>query len=210
MDILNQYLFQHKRISIPGLGTLHMERIPAQTDFVNHQILPPAYAFRFDQYFDAPDKEFFAYLANHRHLPDYEAIRWYNEYSYDLRAKIRNQETATWEGLGRFVADDKGEIHFEADHALAPRVKPIRADRILRTDAKHQLLVGDSERSSGEMPDLLSDTHVERESWWTYAIIIAAVALSILCFQLFRNGMQFSSLINQQTIPAQQMPATSR
>lgn len=210
MDILNQYLFQHKRISIPGLGTLHMERVPAQTDFVNHQILPPAYAFRFDQYFDAPDKEFFAYLANHKHLPDYEAIRWYNEYSYDLRARLRNQEPAEWEGLGHFMVDEKGEIHFEADHALTPRLKPIKAERILRTDARHQLLVGDSERSSGEMPELLSDTHVEKESWWIYALIIAALALCILCYQLFSNDMRFSSLINQQTIPVQEMPATTR
>lgn len=210
MDILNQYLFQHKRISIPGLGTLHMERIPARTDFANHQILPPAYAFRFDQYFDAPDKEFFAYLANHKHLPDYEAIRWYNEYSYDLRARIRNQEDAIWEGLGRFTVDDKGEIHFEANQKIAQRLKPIKVERILRADAQHQLLVGDNERSSSEMPELLADTHVERASWWTYAIIIAAVALSIIGYQYFRSNMRFSSLFNQQAVPAQEMPATSR
>ncbi|WP_315816313.1 hypothetical protein [Paraflavitalea speifideaquila] len=57
-EALTSYLIQHKSISIPGLGTVYIERIPAQTDFINKQILPPSYHFRFDKYFDAPDKEF--------------------------------------------------------------------------------------------------------------------------------------------------------
>ncbi|MBZ5855728.1 hypothetical protein [Flavihumibacter profundi] len=210
MDILNNYLYQHKSISIPGLGTLHMDRVPARTDFVNRQILAPSYTFRFDQYFDAPDKEFFGFLASHKQVPDYEAMKWYNEFSYDLRTKIRNHEEAAWEGLGSFVADENGGIFFKADPSLELRMKPVVAERIIRNNIEHQILVGDVERTSTEMPELLTETFVEKESWWTYAIIIAAVALSICCYQLFTNGMRFSSLVNQHTVPSRNMPSTSR
>ncbi|GAO44284.1 hypothetical protein [Flavihumibacter petaseus] len=210
MDILNQYLFQHRNISIPGMGTLHMDRVPARTDFVNRQLLPPGFAFRFDKYFDAPDKEFFGYLSSKMQLPDFEVIRWYNEYAYSLRAKIRNHEDASWEGLGKFYADDNGEIYFEAAPQIIPANRPVAAVRVIRDNISHQLLVGDQERVTSEMPELLSSTHVERESWWTYAIIIAAVALSICFFQFFRNGMRISSMGNSQTTPVIEMPATKQ
>ena len=75
---LNSYLYQHKSISIPGLGTIYMESLPASIDSSSKNILPPLYYFRFDKYFDAPDKEFFSYLASEKNMADYEAIRWYN------------------------------------------------------------------------------------------------------------------------------------
>ena len=37
-------------------------------------------------------------------IPDFEAVKWYNEFAYSLRARIRNREGAVWPGLGSFVA----------------------------------------------------------------------------------------------------------
>ncbi len=210
MEILNSYLFQHKSVSIPGLGTLHMERIPARTDFVNRQLLPPGFTFRFDKYFDAPDKDFFGYLASRKRVADHEAMKWYNEFAYELRTRIRNREKAEWPGLGFFHTDDDGEIFFEADQALVRPLKPVSAIRILRENTEHQILVGDVERTNTEMPELLTGVHVERESWWTYAIIIAAVALSICFFQFFKNGFNAAAAGNQTVVPAKKMPELSR
>ncbi|HLZ88634.1 MAG TPA: hypothetical protein VKQ52_15370, partial [Puia sp.] len=61
--VLNAYLFQHRSISIPGLGTIYLETLPAAVDVADRTMQPPAYHFRFDKYFDAPDKEFFAFVA---------------------------------------------------------------------------------------------------------------------------------------------------
>lgn len=210
MDILNNYLYQHKSISIPGLGTLHMDRMPARTDFVNRQILAPFYTFRFDQYFDAPDKDFFGYLASRKQIPDFEAMKWFNEFSLDLRTRIRNREEVNWLGLGSFFAGENGEIYFKSDPHTGPQIKPVGAERIIRNNAEHHLLVGDVERTTTEMPELLTETFVEKESWWTYAVIIAAIALSICCYQLFRNKMHFSSFGSQRNVPVNSMGPTSR
>ncbi len=210
MEVLNHYLFQHRFISIPGMGTLYMDRVPARTDFVNRQLLAPGFAFRFDKYFDAPDKEFFTYLSSRMQLPDFEAIRWYNEYAYGLRAKIRAREHAVWEGLGSFHADDNGDIFFEAFPQALPSKKPVPAIRVIRAQAGHAVLVGDQERSSSEMPELLEESvHVEKASWWTWAIIIAAIAACICFYQFYRYGFRLSSTGNSQSVPVVQMPATN-
>ncbi len=96
--VLNAYLFQHRSISIPGLGTIYLETFPAEVDVADRTMLPPAYRFRFDKYFDAPDAAFFSYLANQRNIFDYEAIKWYNEFSFELRNRIRAEEQVSWDG----------------------------------------------------------------------------------------------------------------
>lgn len=211
MDVLNSYLYQHKRISIPGLGTLHMERLPARTDFVNARILAPMYRFRFDQYFDAPDKDLFGYLAQQLGVPDFEAIKWYNEFAYSLRSKIRSNELAEWPGLGAFRADEKGEIFFETAHPPFEPAQPVLANRIIREQSEHTVLIGDVETTNTAITEqAVAGVHVERESWWIYALIIAAIAISFAVLHYYRQDAGSRSSGNQQGVPAYSMPPTSK
>lgn len=188
IEILNGYLIQHKSISIPGLGTIYLERLPAMNDFTNRQIQPPSYRFRFDKYFDAPDKDFFTFLANNRNIPEYEAIKQYNEFAYELRNRIRHQEKFDWPSVGVLSQELSGEIHFESSDPDA-YLPAVTANRVIRQDAPHPVLVGEKEMTSQDVAEMLSeDTVVERESWWIYALILFAVALSILFFHFIRSG----------------------
>ena len=112
-QVLNAYLFQHRSISIPGLGTIYLETLPASIDVAERTILPPAYRFRFDKYFDAPDAAFFAYLAAQKNILDYEAIKWYNEFSFELRNRIRSEDAVSWDGVGLLRKDGAGNVLFE-------------------------------------------------------------------------------------------------
>ena len=199
---LNSYLVQHKSLSIPGLGTIYVERIPAQSDFVNKQIIPPSYHYRFDRYFDAPDKDFFTYLASQKEIADYEAIRWYNEWAYELRNKIRTDHEVKWENVGTLRTDVSGEIIFEPQPNLINFLHAVPAERVIRSNAEHMVLVGDKQLTTTAMNDYLHEetVYVEKESWWIYALILAAVAVVVIFFHFFRSGVSFDSVTNQQTI----------
>src|SRR5271154_5438175 len=129
-QVLNAYLFQHRSISIPGLGTIYLETFPASVDVADRTMLPPVYRFRFDKYFDAPDKEFFAYLAAQGRMLDFEAIKWYNEFSFDLRNRIRSEEEVPWEGVGVLKKDATGNILLESATAPAFSLQPVSAVRV--------------------------------------------------------------------------------
>lgn len=205
-DILTSYLLQNKSISIPGLGSMYIERIPAQTDFVNKRILPPDYHFRFDKFFDAPDKDFFAYLAQQMNRADYEAIKWYNEWAYDLRNKIRDGQHVEWKNVGILKKDTTGEIIFEPARAIDTLQEPAPANRVIHAHMQHTMVVGDHEVTrefSTEDPEYQeAGTYVEKESWWLYALIIAAIALSVIFFHFYKNGFNVSATGNQQSIEA--------
>lgn len=225
-DVLVSYLLQHKSISIPGLGSMYIERIPAQTDFVNRRILPPDYHFRFDKYFDAPDKDFFTYLAKQQNIADYEAIKWYNEWAYELRNKLREGQQVDWPGIGTLKKDISGEIIFESAGRIPSLQEPTPANRVIHTHAQHTMLVGDQEvtrkitvTGSSEPaietipPPVVDEQPAEenegkkkekgdRGSWWVFALIITAIALSVIFFRFFKNGFTTSAAGNQQTINA--------
>jgi hypothetical protein len=201
-DILNSYLFQHRSISVPGLGSICLENLPATADFVNKVILPPSWHFRFDKYADAPDKDFFSYLAAQKNMHDYEAIRWYNEFSYELSNRIRNEGMLRWDGVGILTRDEAGHVLFESTAKSPMFLQPVAAERVIRHHAEHALLVGDQERTNLEMNDWLSEdaSYREKESWWIYALILAAAAFLILFFHFYRNGWQLDAISNQQMI----------
>lgn len=227
-NVLVSYLLQHKSISIPGLGSMYIERIPAQTDFVNRRILPPDYHFRFDKYFDAPDKDFFTYLAKQQNIADYEAIKWYNEWAYELRSKLREGHQVEWEGIGTLKKDISGEIVFESAGRIPSLQEPTPANRVIHTHTQHTMLVGDQEVtrkiSNTDSGTEVSDNNVisgdeqapytypweeekpKKKGWWLFALIIAAVALSVIFFRVYKSGFNTSAAGNQQPIQAAPAP----
>lgn len=221
-NVLVSYLLQHKSISIPGLGSMYIERIPAQTDFVNRRILPPDYHFRFDKYFDAPDKDFFTYLAKQQNIADYEAIKWYNEWAYELRSKLRDGNVVEWDGIGTLKKDISGEIIFESAGRIPSLQEPTSANRVIHTHSQHTMLVGDQEVtrkiSNIDAPADVSDNNVisgdqldyppypeeppKKKGWWIFALIVTAVALSVIFFRVYKSGFVTSAAGNQQPINA--------
>ncbi|HVM89462.1 MAG TPA: hypothetical protein VMT76_14845 [Puia sp.] len=201
-SILNSYLFQHKSISVPGLGTIYLEKNPARIDENGRNILPPSFHFRFDKYFDAPDKDFFLHLAAEKNIPDYEAIKWYNEFSYELRNKIRQESRAEWEGVGMLKKDEEGNIIFESTSGTPSFIQPVPLEQVKVREVatvpepdEGNILVG----TSGELvyPDELIS---EKSKWWVYPLIAAAIASAVLIFHFSSNGWKTESMGNQHNL----------
>jgi len=199
-QVLNAYLFQHRSISVPGLGTIYLETFSASVDVADRTILPPLYQFRFDKYFDSPDREFFAYIASPRNALDYEAIKWYNEFSLDLRNRIRTEEKVDWDGVGILKKGENGSVIFEPAPTSGLFMTPTPALRVNRQNAQHTLLVGDQERTNVEMNEwLLDEESVDKRkrSWWIIALVLALLALIALAWHFYANGW---SIGNQNTL----------
>jgi hypothetical protein len=199
LQVLNAYLFQHRSISIPGLGTIYLETFPAHVDVADRTVLPPVYRFRFDKYFDAPEKEFFAYLGAQAKMLDFEVIKWYNEFSFDLRNRIRNEDEVIWEGIGVLKKDGSGNVLLESAMAPAFFLQPVPAMKVNRQDAVHTLLVGDRERTSGEMNEWLQEEAASRRrlSWWVIALVLVVIGLAVLAWHFYTHGF---STANQSTL----------
>src|ERR1700722_13126941 len=199
--ILNRYLFLHKSIPIPGLGTICMESQAAAIDASTRTIHPPVYRFRFDKFSDSPDKDLFAYLSTQQSISDYEALRQYNDFAYSLRDRLNYSREVSWEGLGRLIKDDMGEIHFESTISNPSFLQPVPAEKVVRANARHMLLVGDRERSTNEMNEWFAEEPVHgNRLWWLVALLGGIAAALIIMFHFSSHGWNVGSTGNQQLI----------
>jgi hypothetical protein len=186
IQLVTEYLAQKKSFSLPGIGTIYIERVPAQSDFVNRQILPPFYHYRFDRHFDLPDREFFLFLGARKGIEEQEAIRQYNEWAEQLRESLASRKTSRLEGIGVLKKEAGGELRFEAiSHPRSFDIK-VHAERLIRSNASHHMLVGDKETTTVQMNDLLHDDHtVRRRVWWIYALVIIVLIIMAVLMYFF-------------------------
>ena len=199
--ILNKYLFLHKSVPVPGLGTICLESQPAKLDTSTRSILPPLFRFRFDKFFDSPDKNLFSYLSSQQNISDYEALRQYNDFAYSLKDRLNYFREASWEGLGMLKKDESGDIHFESSLANPFFLLPVPAEKVVRANAKHMLLVGDRERSNREMSDWFAEEPVHgNRLWWLVAILGGVIAAIVITIHFSSHGWKVESSGNQQVI----------
>ena len=199
--ILNKYLFLNKSIPLPGLGTICLESQAASIDASTRSILPPTYRFRFDKFFDSPDKDLFSYLSSQQNISDYEALRQYNDFAFSLRDRLNYFREAPWEGLGILKKDDMGEIQFESSIPNPSFLQPVPAEKVVRANAKHMLLVGDRERSNSEMSDWFAEEPVHgNRLWWLVALLGGIAASLVIMTHFSSNGWKVESTGNQQLI----------
>jgi hypothetical protein len=178
-----------------------MESQAATIDASTRTIHPPVYRFRFDKFSDSPDKDLFAYLSAQQKISDYEALRQYNDFAYSLRDRLNYFRKAPWEGLGILKKDDMGDIHFESSILNPSFLQPVPAEKVVRTNAKHMLLVGDRERSSREMSDWFAEEPIHgNRLWWLVALIGGITAALIIMIHFSSSGWNVESTGNQQTI----------
>ena len=200
-EILNHYLFINKSIPVSGLGTICLENIPAIVDASTRTVQPPSYRFRFDKFDDVPDKNLFTFLSARQNISDYEALRQYNDFAYSLRDRLNYFREAPWEGLGVLKKDDMGEIHFETSILNPFFLQPVPAEKVVRANAKHMLLVGDRERSNNEMSDWLAEEPVHgNRLWWIAALLGGIAAVFIIMLHFSNHGWKVESTGNQQSV----------
>jgi hypothetical protein len=199
--ILNRYLFQHKSLPVPGIGTLYLEKTVASIDATTRSAVPPSYYFRFERYFDAPDKEFFSYLSQQENIADYESLRMYTEFAYSLRDRLNHQNKAEWENVGVLRKDPEGNVVFESALPQPFFLQPVPASKIVRADAQHTLLVGDRERTSGEMSSWFSEEPVTgNRLWWLAALVTGIISVLVILFHFSTHGWKIDAVGNQQVL----------
>lgn len=190
---LFSYLLQNKSLSIPGLGTIMVERVPAQNDFVHRRILSPTYHFRFDKYFDAPDKAFFSFLATQERLADHEAIRQYNEWAFTLRTSLRAEQPVSLGSLGTMLQDASGEITFKPCRQINDFFQSVAAQRIENLSLpEHPVEAPAPPQEQAADAALAADFYPEQETvkeyWRWYVVGMATLLVLLLLFHFIRKG----------------------
>lgn len=201
-ELLASYLIQKKICNIPHLGCLRIKTNSAELDIANKQIFPPAAEVLFNEIAgNNLAEDLVEYVAAHQHTNIHEAEEKIANWCMDAKDKLNSGEKIIFKAIGSFQKNAAGSIFFQG-HKQDSFYDPVAAERVIHENEEHAVLVGDKETTSSAMNEFYKEEAVEaRQAWKIWAIVFFAIALLVLIFHFYHNGLTTSEIGNQSTFP---------
>lgn len=119
MDIsryIVEYIQEHPKLIVPGLGTFYKEDIPARFDATQNSFLPPSEKVSFKAEFSA-DSALQQFIATKETAKPKSIAQFIEQYVSNLNDLLANTEEIKIDGLGTFTKK-RNKLHFLADKNL--------------------------------------------------------------------------------------------
>lgn len=188
LRLLSKYLVQYRRVCIPHIGTFELVQQSPKLNVADKSLKPPVFQARYLNLEIIPQHQF-DFLSPEAGK---EELMSFGE---GLKNKIR-QSGFYWKGFGK-LSFDFNEIKFEPEEIRVEALQPLAAEKVLRENVQHSMLVGDQEMTSQQVTEVLSKPEHKRPLFiivgWV-VFILALIAILILLytkhFQPGAAGMQ--------------------
>jgi hypothetical protein len=121
------------------------------------------------------------FISSRLAIPEENAISIYEAFCNKLQQDLSTQPKVSWQNLGEFEKDALGNTVFNPDERLAQYNLPVKAQRIIRANTTHNMMVGTRETTNTAMMELLNEEPAPVISrWWISALILGLAALILI------------------------------
>lgn len=187
-SIITTYLYQHKKLTLPGIGSFELVPKPAAAGF--DTITAPGWDIIFSENKSATSAEnpdsFYILLGSKESLSTENARQQFEEFARNIKVKLNDNETINWEDVGILEKPDH-RISFTPQKPTASVFSDVSAKKVIREHADHQLLVGERETTKiAALEQLQREASANRGKTITW-IVLAAIGVFAVIFFL-KNG----------------------
>jgi hypothetical protein len=172
-SIIAPSFFRKKTCVLPGIGSLMLVTHPAETDFTNCLIKAPKQEIIFEQ--------------------DQNANTQFNEFSAMsglMKEKLEKERRVDIEGIGALTKDFSNTIHFSPVTIDNDFFQTVTAERVLRKDAEHTILVGDKQTTNMAMAEFFNEEEISKtDKWWVWAVVLGAAGILASVFYFSKFGI---------------------
>jgi len=219
-ELLYKFLVKYKTIDLPGVGNFTLRIQPAQSRFVDQSFLPPKYRIAFVQ--DrvvadvraedeatvaqkriAPSRKVFSWIAVSYGLTEREAVARFNDFLFELREQLNAGKKLIWSGIGTLEKDADGEVKFNGDNNELPWLRQTVAKKVIRENAEHTMLVGETEKTSAQMSEILLNPKSVKDKhayWWVWPLAVIIAIFIFLGWYFSEHGISANAAGNNQRI----------
>lgn len=166
---LSHYLLQYGRVCVPHVGTLRLVQRPPALNVADKTIEPPSYVIELQPDESVSDHQL-GFLHNAIGKQQDEAERELRLFGTAVQKQI-GDGGFQWDGLGRL----ESKTQILPFHVLA--MQPVAAEKIIRQEATHNVLVGDRELTSAQAVERVAQPASPAGKKRTIAIAIGWVLL---------------------------------
>lgn len=185
--LLYKYLIFHDYVNIPGIGHFTLEKQPAQLDIENKVIHAPLSIIKYKSETDVADKSFYNFLAGELNIDVVEAIRQFQDFSYQLKNNINANKVVELPSFGtlRLV---KNEVQFEQTPAIAEYYPDVSIDK---SSSFYRSIMAEEESEVVYEEDQ-EEVKSGRSLWWIYALILTILGIGAIAYYYYYLGNTFN------------------
>lgn len=195
LPLLTQYLFLYKKVCIPHIGRFEIIQQSPQLNVADKLVTPPCFEIKYFNEDLVPEHQLVFFTSEER---EQEKIKQ-ELFSFGEQLKNKIQHLPFyWNGLGT-LRYHFNEIIFEAEEIKLFSLQNIAAQKVLRENAQHQILVGDRELSSQEVAEALNRVKQSTPLFITVGWIVLSVAIISILIILFSKNFE-PAAIGLQTL----------
>ncbi len=184
LSSLTSYLIQHRQVYIPHIGKFELRYKSATLDFANRIIHPPVNELRFSEHGNMRENQL-SFLKEDMEMDSALVEDRLKDFGKSLKRSV-TQSAFTWNGFGELKYINN-EIVFLAD--AAPHLTPVPANKLIRKNVHHAVLVGEREMHSGDTSYIHPEKKVVTKS---VAVIIGWVvtllAVGLIGYYLYKSN----------------------
>jgi nucleoid DNA-binding protein len=205
VDLVLRYLSFQKKVSLQGIGTFSVEHLPARLDFPNRLLYAPEFILHYSSSAAGTDEQFEHWLQNELNVGREDVKTLQQNLSAEFQRTLSEKGEMTLNGLGVFTKDEQKLLHFSSLYETV-KGNPVTAEKIIRKNTSHSILVGEQEKTSAEMTELLTGTKRKPLNLW-WMIALALFLSSLIAILLFANySPQWSRQGNNQKLKLNEAP----
>jgi hypothetical protein len=189
LPLLTKYLLQHKRVSIPFIGTFELVRQPPHVSIGDKRISAPFFVTRHFKKDEVPEHQVLSFSSGEERERSKQELYSFGE---QLQKAVK-KNPLQWKGIGtlKYAAS---EVVFEPEEIRVEGLQALPAEKVLRENVQHSIRVGDQQMTSQQVTDALHHTDQERDWSMLAGWILLILALASLLVFLYIKNFQASSV----------------
>jgi len=206
-EYLYRFLIKYKKLDLPGIGTIVLHVQSSRSEFADRHFSPPGHFFTLEKEDEIPRGKLFSWLALHFGITDGEAVIQFNEFIFDLGRKLKQGKEIHWEKIGSFQKELSGEIKFSNRAEELSWLESVPAQKVIRENVEHRMLVGEVEKTSTEMNELLNSVqNAKTYHWWVWPVAVIIAIFVFLGWYFSEHGITSASTGNHTKISPADAP----
>lgn len=187
LPLFTKYLLQYKRVCIPHVGTFELVLQSPRLDVAGKLFTPPSFTTKYLTEDALPDHQFH-FFAHSVPAEKEKLEQELRSFGRDLKDRIE-KVPFRWNGFGtlRYTSN---ELVFEPSEIRLDSLQGLKADRVIRPNLAHDLLVGDQHLSSVETAKTIDRTDYKMPVSMVIGWIVLLLALIAIIIILYTGNFQ--------------------
>lgn len=180
-QLLSDFLAKRGFLSIPLVGTVTANKEPARFSVGENKINPPVTSYALSSGQEKKD-ELLQFIAEREHLTSPQAAEKYEAFATWLRNEFDKNNPLNLQQFSIIRNNGIFEVQTNDHHKF---LYDVDANRVMRENLKHEVLVGDREASNTEMIDYFAAGEEKKSKTGLIVLLVLFLALIAGCLAYY-------------------------